>query len=257
MVTKKKTSDVWDQDAPLVQDQDTADTEPTYIPPTEIAQPEVGFDLEGLMTDFPTATELQKFVYDQTGIVLNLKGRANRLKYQVALDTLNGTMPDTVFIGHQNPYLDRNELIPEEPLREVTNDPEIATAGSEVTRFATKLFPHPDPDWKAKDQKCHVIFRKYETGMITYEILGPIAQKAMGTKINKFGQPQPEKIVWIDPRTGEQVIRRNDGSYTAMGTRLRGFMQRQRVNKSNQWSTWIDREFVVAGEMISDNPWGT
>ena len=40
------------------------------------------FDMEGLMTDFPNATELQKFVYDQTGIVLNLKGRANRIKYQ-------------------------------------------------------------------------------------------------------------------------------------------------------------------------------
>ena len=166
-------------------------------------------------------------------------------------------MPDAVFIGTQNPYLDRNELIPQEPLREVTNDPDIALAGSEVTRFATKLFPHPDPDWKAKDQKCHVIFRKYQTGMITYEILGPIAQKAEGTRINKFGQPQPEKIVWIDPRTGEQIIRRSDGTYTPIGTRLRAFMQRQRVNKSNQWQTWIDRDFVVAGEQISDNPWGT
>jgi hypothetical protein len=32
-------------------------------------------------------------------------------------------------------------------------------------------------------------------------------------------------------------------------------MKRQRVNKSNQWDIWIDREFVVAGELGLDNPW--
>ena len=42
------------------------------------------YDLEGLMTDFPTARELEKFVFDQTGHVLNLKGRSNKFKYQTA-----------------------------------------------------------------------------------------------------------------------------------------------------------------------------
>ena len=51
---------------------------------------DLGFDLDGLMSDFPTAGELQKFVFDQTGITLNLKGRANKVKYQIALDCLNG-----------------------------------------------------------------------------------------------------------------------------------------------------------------------
>jgi len=35
---------------------------------TEPAQ----YDLEGLMTDFPTARELERFVFDETGVVLNL-----------------------------------------------------------------------------------------------------------------------------------------------------------------------------------------
>ena len=46
------------------------------------------FDLEGLMTDFPTARDLERFVFDETGVVLNLKGRANKLKYQIAMDAL-------------------------------------------------------------------------------------------------------------------------------------------------------------------------
>jgi len=218
---------------------------------------EVEFDMEGLMTDFPTATELQKFVYDQTGVVLSLKGRANRVKYQVALDTLNGIIPPPELLGNENPYLDRNELVPEEPLRVLPPpDPEILAAGSVVNRFGTSTFPHPDPEWKAQDQKCQVVFRKYETGMITYEILGPIAQKAVGEKINKFGNRQPEKIVWIDPRQGEQIVRRSNGQLTAIGTRLKAFMSRQKVNKSNQWDTWIDRDFVVVNDSISDNPWG-
>lgn len=214
------------------------------------------FDMEGLMTDFPTATELQRFVYDQTGIVLNLKGRANRVKYQVALDTLNGQIPPQDFIGEENPYVDRTELVPTEPLRVLPPpDPAIAAAGAEVTRFATNQFPHPDPEWRAQDQKCQVIFRKYANNMITYEVLGPIAQRAVGVKINKYGQPQPEKIVWVDARTGEQIVRTAAGQLTPIGTRLKAFMQRMKVNRSNQWDTWIDREFVMTTMTGSDNPW--
>lgn len=261
MTSKKKTpattpeKTVWDIES-MPATENIAPEPEVYEQPRELAKPDFGFDMEGLMTDFPTATELQKFVYDQTGVVLNLKGRANKVKYQVAMDTLNGTLPAQEFLGTENPYVDKNELVPEDPLRELPpRDPEIDKAGPEVTRFATKLFPHPDPEWKAKDQKCHVIFRKYQSGMITYEILGPIAKKAFGSKINKFGQTQPEKFGWVDPRTGEQIVRRSDGTITPIGTRLRGFMQRQRVNKTNQWDMWIDRDFVVVGDAISDNPW--
>ena len=214
------------------------------------------FDMEGLMTDFPTATELQRFVYDQTGIVLNLKGRANRVKYQVAMDTLNGLIPAQEFIGEENPYVDKTELVPTEPLRQLPpRDSAIDAAGGEVTRFTTNTFPHPDPEWRAQDQKCQVIFRKYANNMITYEVLGPIAQRAVGVKINKYGQQQPEKIVWVDARTGEQIVRTPTGQLTPIGTRLKAFMQRMKVNKSNQWDVWIDREFVMTSMATGDNPW--
>ena len=71
-------------------------------PAKEVA-PALQYDLEGLMSDFPTAKELERFVYDETGIVLNLKGRANKLKYQVAMDTLNGQSVEPQFIGRENP----------------------------------------------------------------------------------------------------------------------------------------------------------
>ena len=222
---------------------------------TQAVLTDTGFDLEGLMTDFPTATELQRFVYDRTGLVLNLKGRANRLKYQIALDTLNGIEPHAQYLGSENPYIDKMELIPEEPLRNLPPRPAELEGLNLVTRFGTNTLPHPDPEWRAQEVRAQVVFRKYDNGTITYEIIGPIAQRAIGTKINKFGQKQPERIVWIDPRTGEQIIRRNDGSYTAIGTRLRAHMQRQRVNKSNQWDIWIDRDFVMTQDLLQDNPW--
>jgi hypothetical protein len=214
------------------------------------------FDMEGLMTDFPTATELQQFVYDQTGVVLNLKGRANRIKYQVALDTLNGIDPGEEFTGSENPYLDRTELVPEEPLRELPpRDVAIDAAGPEITRFTTNQFPHPDPDWRAQDMKCQVTFRKYANNIITYEIHGPISKRAIGVKLNKYGREVPEKIIWIDARTGEQIIRQANGQLTPLGTRLKGFMTRMKVNRTNQWDLWIDRDFILSGDMVSDNPW--
>ena len=76
------------------------------------------YDIDGLMTDFPTAKELEKFVYDQTGYVLNLKGRSNKFKYQTAMDVLNGQEPDSVLLGTENPYLDKNDVIPVDKLKE-------------------------------------------------------------------------------------------------------------------------------------------
>jgi hypothetical protein len=260
---KKPSVDAWDLDPETGSTVDIMpedDVTPSGLTPPEpeTRQPaRIEFDMDGLMTDFPNATELQRFVYDQTGIVLNLKGRANKLKYQIAMDTLNGNIPDEAYLGAENPYLDKSELIPTEPLRELPpRDALIDQSGPEVTRFSTNQFPHPDPDWRAQDQKCQVIFRKYANNLITYEVLGPIAQRAIGTKINKFGQKQPERIIWIDCRTGEQIIRNDRGQLTPLGTRLKGFMSRMKVNRSNQWDIWIDRDFILAGDLVSDNPWG-
>jgi len=214
------------------------------------------FDIDGLMTDFPTATDLERFVYDQTGVVLNLKGRANKLKYQVAMDVLNGETVEEKFIGSDNPYIERTEMVPIDPIKPVPpRDKSLPDQHEVQNTFYTPLIPHPDPDARAQDKKVHMLFRKYKNGMISYEILGPLDQRPHGEKIDKFGRTRPEVIKWVDPRTGEQVIMREDGTLTPQGKRLRATMQTFRVNNSNQWEIWIDREFVSINDNVAHNPW--
>jgi hypothetical protein len=222
----------------------------------DILEAEPLYDLEGLMTDFPTAKELEKFVFDQTGYVLNLKGRSNKFKYSTAMDVLNGAAPDEYLLGTENPYLDKNDLIPIDTIKTVPPIPMDVDGAAVVTRFDSRAFPHPDPDWKASGQKCDVVFKKYTNNVITYEVIGPISTRPVGTRINKFGKEVPEKYEWVDPRTGEQVIRNANGMFTPLGTRLRGFMQRMKVNKSNQWDVWIDRDFIIdSGGGNNSDPW--
>jgi hypothetical protein len=214
------------------------------------------YDLEGLMTDFPTATDLERFVYDETGIVLSLKGRANKLKYQVAMDALNGVAVDAKFIGNDNPYIDRTELVPVDPIKEPPARSSALPAPNTVQNvFLSNVIPHPDEEARAQDKRVSMLFRKYNNGMISYEILGPLEQRPYGEKIDKFGRTRPEVIRWVDPRTGEQVIMREDGTLTPQGKRLRAMMQTYKVNKSNQWEVWIDREFVSLNDAVAHNPW--
>lgn len=214
------------------------------------------YDMDGLMTDFPTAKELERFVFDETGIVLNLKGRANKLKYQVAMDVLNGVEVDPKFIGGDNPYIDRTELIPVEDLKEPPARDRHLPDRSEVQNlFVSNSIPHPDFEARMQDKKVSVIFRKYKSGEISYEVLGPVDQRPHGTKLDKYGRERPEIIKWVDPRTGEQLVVREDGSTTPQGRKLRALMQTFRVNKSNQWDVWIDREFVTLNDAVASNPW--
>ena len=77
---KKTTNDSWDVEVNDEPAQATVEATQTAVAPAGPAQPskipvveyENSFDMEGLMTDFPTAKELEKFVYDRTGVVLNL-----------------------------------------------------------------------------------------------------------------------------------------------------------------------------------------
>lgn len=254
---KKQTSlaeaSQWDLDP----EQAATATKPSKEVKPKAVEVEPLYDLEGLMTDFPTAKELEKFVFDQTGFVLNLKGRSNKFKYQTAMDVLNGQEPDTTIIGKENPYLDKNDIIPVDPMKKLPPQPDVIQGVPMVTQFMSKTFPHPDDDWKASGQKCDVVFKKYINNVITYEILGPISTRPVGTRVNKFGQQVPEKYEWVDPRTGEQVIRNQNGMLTPLGTRLRGYMSRMKVNKSNQWDMWIDRDFIIGDpNQTFDNPWG-
>ena len=221
---------------------------------SEPEQPE--YDIDGLMTDFPTATELERFVYDQTGHVLNLKGRANKLKYQVAMDVLNGITVDVKFTGGDNPYVDRSELVPVEDLKPVPDrDPGLPPESEIQNQFYTPFIPHPDPEYRAKNRKVHTVFRKYRNGMISYEVIGPIEPRSIGEKMDKFGRMRPELMSWVDPRTGEQIAVRADGSMTPRGRNLRAIMMTLKVNNSNHWNMWVDRDFISSERGELRNPW--
>lgn len=214
------------------------------------------YDLEGLMNDFPTATELERFVYDQTGYTLNLKGRAQKLKYQVAMDVLNSESVDPKFLTGDNPYIDRADLVPVEDLKPVpARDPDLPEEDQIQNQFYTPFIPHPDAEYRARNKKVHTVFKKYRNGMISYEVLGPIEPRPIGEKMDKFGKIRPEIMSWVDPRTGEQVVVRRDGTMTPQGRNLRAIMQKLRVNNTNHWEMWVNRDFVdmEGGELR--NPW--
>ena len=222
----------------------------------EPRDPSREFDMEGLMTDFPTAKELERFVFDETGIVLQLKGRANRIKYQVALDVLNGVPVADTFVGRENPYVDKADMVPEEPIAAApARDSRVPAPDQLQNSFHSRMIPHPDPDYRARGRKCDVTFRKYQDGTITYEILGPIEPRPYGEKIDKFGRTRPEIIKWVDPRSGEQVVQLPDGTTTAIGKRLRGLMQLMKVNNTNFWEVWVDRDFASLDHSVIANPW--
>lgn len=215
------------------------------------------YDLEGLMSDFPTAKELERFVYDETGIVLNLKGRANKLKYQVAMDALNGQKVEPQFIGKENPYIDKADMVPVEDIKEPpARDRTLPARGEVQNAFHSRMIPHIDQDLRAAGRHCEVTFRKYNDGTISYEVLGPIDERPKGEKIDKYGRVRPEVITWVDPRTGEQVAQRADGTLTPQGKKLRALMKTFRVNNTNQWEVWVDRDFVQNQDAVIRNPWG-
>jgi len=216
----------------------------------------IEYDLDGLMTDFPTAKDLERFVFDETGIVLNLKGRSNKLKYQIAMDVLNGEPVEPGFLGKDNPYLEKTDLVPEEPMKDLPARSAGLPPRTEVqNEFFTAFVPHSDPEYHAQGRKMHCTFRKYRTGEITYEVLGPIEPRPYGEKIDKWGKVRPEIIKWVDPRTGEQLVQREDGTLTPIGRRLRAMMQTFRYNDSNQWVRYVDRDFISLDMKAAINPW--
>mgnify|MGYP003348403381 CR=1 FL=1 len=240
-------NNVWD-DEPSKPVRPAKPQKPTA--PVEVSR---DFDLEGLMTDFPTATDLERFVFDQTQVVLNLKGRANKLKYQVAMEVLNGAPVDPKFIGHDNPYLEKTDLVPEEPMKELPpRGAGIPSREYIQNEFFTAFVPHSDPEYRAQGRKMHVTFRKYKNGVITYQIMGPVEQVAIGSRLNKYGQVQPEKYSWLDPRTEELLMRRADGTFTEKGRGLYTYCVGEKG--AGIWS-FIDRDMVsVSAKNISD-PW--
>ena len=211
------------------------------------------YDIEALKADLPTAKELAQFVFDKTNgaISLDLIGKPKDDQYQVAKNALEGKKVPSEFLTGDNPYMDKKDEIPEDPLRVLPpRDPSLPSEDAQVHFFGATNMPHPlDPQ---SDKKVYIDFRKYENGLITYTITGPIEQVPVGEKKNRYGQTVPEKYTWIDPRTPEMVMRNADGTFTKEGRGLHTYCVGEKG--SGIWSM-IDRDMVTVTAKNIANPW--
>jgi len=211
------------------------------------------YDIEALKADLPTAKELAQFVFDKTNgaIALDLIGKPKDDQYQVAKNALEGKKVPSDFLTGDNPYMDKKDEIPEDPLRVMPpRDLNLPEPDAQVHFFGATNMPHPlDPQ---SDKKVYIEFRKYENGLITYTITGPVEQIAVGEKKNRYGQTVPEKYSWIDPRTPELVMRNADGTFTKEGRGLHTYCVGEKG--SGIWSM-IDRDMVTVTAKNIANPW--
>ena len=209
------------------------------------------YDIEALKADLPTAKDLAQFVYDKTQIALDLIGKPKEEQYLVAKNALEGKKIPQEYLTDENPYVDRKELIPVDEMKKIPPRPaDLPPEENRVHFFGATNMPHPlDPQ---SDRKVMINFWKYDNGMITYQISGPIEQVAIGSRINKFGQTQPEKYSWIDPRTEEILLRRQDGSYTEKGRGIYSFCIGEKG--AGIWPL-IDKDVISFTEKNIANPW--
>lgn len=209
------------------------------------------YDIEALKADLPTAKELAQFVYDRTQISLDLIGKSKEDQYVVAKNALEGKKVPAEFVTDENPYVDRKEQIPVDEIRKLPErNKDLPSVDSQVHFFGATNMPHPlDPQ---SDKKVGINFKKYNDGTLTYQIMGPLEQIAVGTKVNRYGQEVPERYSWIDPRTEEIVMRRPDGTFTEQGRKLHTFMVGEKGG--GVWPL-IDKDMTrVTAKNISD-PW--
>jgi hypothetical protein len=208
------------------------------------------WDIGALREDLPTAKELAQFVYNRTGIALDLVGKSKEIQYKVAVDVLDGKPAPKEFITKENPFVDKTDIIPTEELRAVpARDAKLPDVGSHFHIFTATNLPHPENP--QSDDKVNVTFRKYACGTISYEVVGPIELKPVGVKLNKYGKEVPEQFVWSDTRTGEQVLQRPDGTLpTKRAQGLKVFME-------GTYKAWhlVDRPLANAMQKALDNPW--
>ena len=209
------------------------------------------YDIAALKEDLPTAKELAQFVYDKTSIALDLVGKPKEEQYQVAKNALEGKKIPSDYETDLNPYIDRKELIPVDEKKVLPpRGKDLPDADSQVHFFGATNMPHPlEPQ---SDKKVQINFRKYDNGIITFQVMGPIEPIAVGERINKFGQKQPEKYSWIDPRTEELVLRRADGTYTEKGRGMYAYCVGEKGG--GIWSL-IDRELLNIVQKNVTNPW--
>ncbi len=209
------------------------------------------YDIEALKADLPTAQALAQFVYDQTGLALNLVGRKKEDQYIAAKNALEGKVVPKEFITTDNPYVDKKEMIPVDEIKKVPpRSSDLPDPESQIHQFVATNMPHPqDPQ---SDHKVQICFRKYNNEMITYQILGPLVQQKVGTRINKFGQSVPERYSWMDPRTTELVVRNPDGTFTKDGRGLHTYCAGEKG--AGIWAL-IDKHIFEATAKNITNPW--
>ena len=209
------------------------------------------YDIEALKQDLPTAKDLAQFVNDKTGLALDLIGKPKEDQYQVAKRALEGKNVPQEYLGEDNPYVDKKDLIPEDPMPPVPErEKDLPDINSRVHFFGATNMPHPlDPQ---SDRKVHINFWKYDNGAITFQIAGPLEKQAVGSRINKYGQTVPEKYSWLDPRTGEMLMRRPDGTFTEKGRGLYTYCIGEKG--AGIW-TLIDREQVSISQKNIADPW--
>jgi len=70
------------------------------------------YDVDALKADLPNAKELAQFVYDKTGLALDLIGKPKEEQYLAAKNALEGKKVPQDFITDDNPYVDKKDLIP-------------------------------------------------------------------------------------------------------------------------------------------------
>lgn len=209
------------------------------------------YDIDALKADLPTAKELAQFVYDKTNVSLDLIGKPKEEQYTVAKNVLEGKKIPAEYLTDENPWVDKKDAIPEDPLPKLPKrNIDLPEPEAQVHYFGATNMPHPlDPQ---SDKKVYIDFRKYENGLITYQITGPVEQVAVGEKINKYGQKVPEKYSWIDPRTEERILRNPDGTYTKEGRGVHTFLIGEKGG--GVWNL-IDRDIVsISAKNIAD-PW--
>ena len=209
------------------------------------------YDIEALKSDLPTAKELAQFVYDRTQIALDLIGKPKDEQYQVAKNALEGKKVPSEYVTTDNPYVDKRELVPVDELRKLPpRDEDLPAIENRVNFFGAFNMPHPfDPQ---SDKKVQINFWKYDNGLITYQIMGPLEQVAVGSRVNKYGQTVPEKYSWIDPRTTELVLRRPDGTFTDKGRGLYAYCSGEKG--AGIWNMIDKSTKAIAAKNIA-NPW--
>ena len=209
------------------------------------------YDIDALKADLPTAKELAQFVYDKTNISLDLIGKPKEEQYVVAKNVLEGKKIPSEFLTDENPWVDKKDIIPSDPLPKLPKRSiDLPDEDSRIHYFGATNMPHPlDPQ---SDKKVYIDFRKYENGLITYQITGPVEQIPVGEKTNKYGQKVPEKYSWLDPRTEEKVLRNPDGTFTKEGRGLHTYLIGEKGG--GIWNM-IDRDIVsISAKNIAD-PW--